>query len=381
MIIFYLLALACALSVLVPSDYVSEYIKWPIALALVLLFTFFFNLSKKDTLYTTNPAKNALRKRGLYHPLMMYSAFTLYLTGFLGIYYVCDSLSITNIVEDYQILLANFDNVLICSLIIIGLSVLINNIFKWLLSKFADTTSLRERSILYIIVFLTTTVALIYNMISFDISAFNTFIGTEHNYFLFYSIPVIMLIIDFIVTIVTGVNNVKKKKGIVSPRKAAKIAKKEAKELERLNAEKAVRNRRVAKYEAEKAKDDAKFNAKMAKIDAKEAKAIAKEQAKYEKKIAKKAAKMAERDAKIRLKIAKVRTKNEKKADKLVEKYDRKIAKETREEMKKDERAAIKQAEIDGKIQKKIAKKEAKFEVEERKLQSELSDLINKNTK
>ena len=35
MIIFYLLALACALSVLVPSDYVSEYIKWPIALALV----------------------------------------------------------------------------------------------------------------------------------------------------------------------------------------------------------------------------------------------------------------------------------------------------------------------------------------------------------
>ena len=132
MIIFYLLALACALSVLVPSDYVSEYIKWPIALALVLLFTFFFNLSKKDTLYTTNPAKNALRKRGLYHPLMMYSAFTLYLTGFLGISYVCDSLSITNIVEDYQILLANFDNVLICSLIIIGLSVLINNIFKWL---------------------------------------------------------------------------------------------------------------------------------------------------------------------------------------------------------------------------------------------------------
>ena len=57
------------------------------------------------------------------------------------------------------------------------------------------------------------------------------------------------------------------------------------------------------------------------------------------------------------------------------------MAKEAREEMKKDERAAIKQAEIDGKIQKKIAKKEAKFEVEERKLQSELSDLINKNTK
>lgn len=381
MFIFYLLALICAVSVLIPSAYVSEYLKWPVALALVLIFTYLFNLSKKDTLYTTKPAKNALRKRGLYHPLMMYSAFTLYLTGFLGIYSICDSLSITNIAEDYQLLLANFDSVMICSLIIILLSVLINNVFKWLLSKFADTTSLKERSLLYVIFFLTTSVAIIYNMINFDIAAFNTFISGEQNYFIFYTIPAIMLIVDFAVTIVTGVNNIKKKKGIISPRKAAKIAKKEAKELAKLNKEKAKRNRHIAKWEAEKAKNDAKFVAKMAKMDAKEAKAIAKEQAKYEKKIAKKAAKIAERDSKIRLKIAMVRTKNEKKADKLVEKYDRKNAKEARKEMKKDERAAIKQAVIDGKIQKQIAANNAKYAKKEAKVQTELRELIVENTK
>lgn len=392
MIILYILGIIGAISLIGPGTLIPVYIKWPVALALVILITGIFNACKKDTIFTTRPTGSALVKRGLYHPLVTYTAFTLYLTGFLGIYAVCKENGVANIANGFGSIIG--DNVTVYSLVIIGIAVLVNNLFKWVLSKHADTTTIRERSLLYVILVITLSVALVYNMVRIDVVHLNEFISAEHNYFIFYGIPAIMLIVDLVVTIVTGVILHRKNKGIMSKREKAKLAKKAAKEAKiaakeaRMAAkEQAIRDAEEAEYQAMLAKKQAKIDRKEAKKQAKIDCKKAKKQAKIDRKLArmaakdeKKALKEAEKDAKKRIKIARIRANNPKKADKLVNKYDKKIAKKTRKEVRKAQNETIDQVVKDGQNRKQYAKEDRRIDKKMAKLEADIRAFIVENS-
>ena len=82
MILLYLIGILCSVALFAPAAYIPFYIKWPVALAVVLLIIFFFNLPKKDSIYTTHHNKKKLYNFGLYNPLVMYLAASCYVLGF-----------------------------------------------------------------------------------------------------------------------------------------------------------------------------------------------------------------------------------------------------------------------------------------------------------
>ena len=289
MFLLILLGFICALSLLVPTTFVPVYVKWPIAFAVVILITVIFNAKKKDTLYLTKEIKSKSVKRGLFHPMMNYAAYALLLTAFLSIYEIAKVNGINDLITDFSKLIgliAGLDKLLICALLLLVISLLVSAVFKWVLSNCADTTTLKERGFLYIVLTVTTSVSLIYAALNCDLLGFNEFMLSGNNPFVFFGFVGLFVIIDFIIFIVSCNKSKKAKKGLVAKESPKKITKEEKKARK---AEKR-HEKAVKALEKDLAKKQAKIDKKLTKLNDK----IQNKNAKIETKLAKKVKKTTE---------------------------------------------------------------------------------------
>ena len=150
MFLLYLIGILCSLIMFAPSM-IPGYVKFPVALVIALLMVFFFNLSKKDTVYTVNRPRNEIVRCGLFSPLLTYIAASSYTLGFAMVF---TYLSENNIVD----ILANVDGILgalgelnvILGLVFIILAIVlyvVRNAFR----THAGEMSLQKRSAWYIV--------------------------------------------------------------------------------------------------------------------------------------------------------------------------------------------------------------------------------------
>ena len=301
-----LLGFICALSLLVPTTFLPVYVKWPVAFGVVILLTAIFNTKKKDTLYLTKTIKSVSVKRGLFHPLMNYTAYALLLTAFLSIFEITKVNGINDLITDFSKivnLITGFDKLMVCSLALIVIAFLVSAIFKWVLSSCADTTTLKERGFLYVVLTITTSVSLIYAALSCDVVGFNDFILAGNNLYVFFGVAGLFVLIDFIICLVSLCKRRKAKKLASLPVEMRPVKKTRAEKRSEKKAKKYAKAVRV--FEKELAKKQAKLDKKIAKLNKKIQKKNAKLDKKISKKAAKKAAKAAKKQAKLDAKAAK----------------------------------------------------------------------------
>lgn len=153
MILLYLISILCSLVLFAP-DMVPMIVKWPVAVSVVLLVVFFFNLKKKDTIYTTHPCGKKLHAFGLFNPLILFLSASLYVLGFSLIITHLQGLYITDFIKEFKYIVKSFEfslsNGLFCGLVFVLLSVIvyfIRNGFK----NNASESSLKFRSFWYVV--------------------------------------------------------------------------------------------------------------------------------------------------------------------------------------------------------------------------------------
>ena len=191
MILLYILSILCSLVLFAPNSYVPAIVKWPVALSVVLLVVFFFNLKKKDTIYTTHENKKKFYNNGLFNPLIIFFAASLYILGFSLIITNLQDLMITDFVKDYEAILKSFEfslnSSLFCGLIFVVLSIVIyftRNGFK----NNASESTLKFRSFWYVV--LTTIILLvgIFTLDSFGSLDVYDYLKTGYNLYIYFGL-------------------------------------------------------------------------------------------------------------------------------------------------------------------------------------------------
>ena len=302
MILLYLIGILCSVALFAPAAYIPFYIKWPVALAVVLLIIFFFNLPKKDSIYTTHHNKKKLYNFGLYNPLVMYFAASFYVLGFNFIIpAILVNESVDIVAEIGNIISAisfNPLNNLTIGLILVVVGMLI----YWFRNAFrsnASKSSLKLRAFWYVVLTVLSLVVGIYNFITFNTFDIYQYLSTGFNFYIYVGLAGAAILIDLICLLIAcGVraSKVKKANKIIEAKERGEtpLTNKEKKALKKEAKRNKIINKERASVEKKLAKQEKKINKEKAKIEAKKAKKLAKYNKKLEKIEAKKA-KMIER--------------------------------------------------------------------------------------
>ena len=226
----YLIAVLCSAVLFAPSI-VPAYVKWPLALVGVLFIIFLFNLSKKDTKYTTNDTKRKIVNYGLMNPLIIYLAASTYILGFSLIITHLSQFYITDMIKDFNAVIETFQlglfNNFTYGLIFIVLSIFIFYIRNSFKNNVGDS-SLRFRSFWYIFL---TIIAVLVGIFSFEYYAtldLYSFVSYGLNLVAFAGIVGLVLLIEFSIKLI---------KVCKRRKKAKKALKAENAQLQQINEE------------------------------------------------------------------------------------------------------------------------------------------------
>lgn len=200
MLLLYLIGILCSVVLFAPSI-VPSYIKWPVALLVALLIVFIFNLPKKDTIYATHDNKKKVLNYGLFNPLIMYLAASIYILGFTLIFTHLNTIGINDIVLEFPKIIESFSfdlkNYLFCGFIFVVLAAVIyfiRNGFK----NNASESSLKFRSFWYVVF---TVICLLIGVFNFD--SFYTFDIYDHilsgyNVYVYFGLLGLIILIDLL---------------------------------------------------------------------------------------------------------------------------------------------------------------------------------------
>ena len=272
-LILYILALLGSVTLFLP-DFLPSFVKWPVALLVVLLVVFIFNLPKKDSNYTTHETTKKIQNYGLFNPLIIYTAASIYVLGFTIIFSYLAQFELTNLVnvtEVFSHFEFNLENGLFCGLIFLVSAMLIyfiRNSFK----NNACESSLKFRGFWYILL---TLIVVIIGVFSFDsYSNFNLYdyLLVDYNIYVFFGLLALIIAIDITGKVIVHEYKVKKAKeasGELAIEREQKRLKKEEKRASRLVKKAEKREKIVAKEKARDEKIIAKEEAKLAKLEAK----------------------------------------------------------------------------------------------------------------
>ena len=276
MILLYIIGILCSLVLFAPSI-VPAYVKWPIAMLVVLLIVFFFNLPKKDTIYTTHDNKKKLHDYGLFNPLLLYLSAICYILGFSSIFTALVGHEAVDIVANlskiFSFASADLNYSLLFGLIFIVLAIFFYYI-RHAYRKSSSSSSLKTRAFGYIILTLAALGAGVYNILNFysyDIYQ-DLFVG--YNLYIFYGIVAVVLLIDLIAAIICTSSRRKREKlecevrchfGLKADEKVTKAQIKEYKMSKAIKEERIYTEKKLSKEEKKLHKKLAKVNAKLAK--------------------------------------------------------------------------------------------------------------------
>lgn len=204
MILLYLIGIFCSLVLFAPSI-VPGFVKWPIALLVVLVVVFFFNVCKKDTIYITHDTKKKLHNYGLFNPLIMYVAASIYLLGFTLIITNLQQNNINDIVAQFSDIInlvkPDFSNSLFCGLIFVVSSFLIyfiRNSFK----NNASESSLKFRAFWYVLLTLIALLVGVFNLDSFANFDLYAYLENGYNIYVFFGLAGLVILIDLLVKLI-----------------------------------------------------------------------------------------------------------------------------------------------------------------------------------
>ena len=214
--ILYVLSILCSVVLFAPSI-VPAYVKWPVALLVVLFIIFLFNLSKKDTKYTTKDTTKRIVDYGLINPLIIYLAASTYLLGFSLIISHLQKFLITDIVNEFGLIIDSFEqgfiNEFIFGSIFIVLSIfifLIRNEFK----NNVGRSSMRFRAFWYIFLTLIAILVGIFNFDSFANLDLYGFILTGLNLVPFAGVAGLIILIEFTIKLIRCIRRCKRRKAV-----------------------------------------------------------------------------------------------------------------------------------------------------------------------
>lgn len=337
----YLIGLLVAMAVLVPTEFLESYIKWPLCFVVVLLVTFYFNKKKRDDAYITRDVEKISHKRGLFHPIMIFTALSYYVLAF---YLIMEVLLHNSkdavIINNFDVLFKAISSEKMIIALGLLLAALLLYVGKWLLSKNASATSLRGRAFLYSVLTLCIIAIQFVALELCHLDLFWKFIKQESNIYFYFGLVGLFILLDLVFVFV-GHHKRKKLKKLANEPQSSEVSSLEAetKEDKEFN-KKNQKQRKIIEAEATKeenlleleeketidvepkedepkedepkedvplSKKELKLQKKYKKACAKEEKRLAKEEAKLNKKIAKEEARLAKKEAK----KAKKETKNE----------------------------------------------------------------------
>ncbi len=215
MIILYLIGILCSLVLFAPSI-VPNFIKWPVALLVVLVIVFFFNLTKKDSIYVTHDTKKKLQNHGLFNPLIMYVSASSYVLGFTLISSHLKENNVTNFIEQFNDIVGlvkpEINNALFCGLILVIASIIIfyiRNGFK----NSASESSLRFRAVWYTIFTVVSLLIGVFSLHSYANFDLYGYLATGYNLYIYLGLASLAVIIDLLVKlIIVSVRRSKQKK-------------------------------------------------------------------------------------------------------------------------------------------------------------------------
>lgn len=284
-VMLYLVAILCSASLFLPN-FLPSYVKWPVALLVVLVVVFIFNLPKKDTVYTTHDTKRKIQNHGLFNPLIMYTAASIYVLGFTLIFtYLAqfNVVDLTNVTEVFKYFQFDFNNGLLCGLVFLVSAMciyFIRNSFK----NNACESTLKFRAFWYILFTVIVTLVGIFSLNLYKDVDLYSYLLQNYNIYVFFGLLALIIIIDLLGKLISHKSKIRKAKkasGELQREKEAKRAKVVEKER--------------ARVEKKLAKQEAKLNKKAKKLEAKVAKQTKKLEAKQLKKQKKAEAKAAKK--------------------------------------------------------------------------------------
>ena len=289
MIILYIIGILCSLLLFAPNI-IPFFVKWPVALVGVLLIVFFFNLIKKDTIYTTHKNKKRLYDFGLYNPLIMYISASSYILGFNMIFTFLAEKEVSDIVSNISTIpsLLTFD---LSNKLFIGLIFVVAGILFYLLRNAfrngASKSSLKTRTFWYVILTLLALGCGIYSFMNFQTFDVYEHLRIGNNMYIYFGIAGLFVLVDLVCLIIGCAKRRNRKKleaeiiaaggqngcepitrKQIKENKKSKIAAKERLRLEKKLAKKEAKiNKKLAKIEARKAKKIKKAERKLAKLN------------------------------------------------------------------------------------------------------------------
>ena len=204
MILLYIIGILCSLVLFAPSI-VPAYVKWPIALLVALFIVFLFNLPKKDTIYASHENKKKIINHGLFNPLIMYLAASIYILGFTLIINHLQTLNITDFVAEFDKIIAAFEpnmsNNLFSGLIFVFLSIVIYYIRNGFKNN-ASESGLVFRSFWYIVFTLICLMIGIFNYDSFREFDIYAYLATGYNLYIYFGVVLLAILIDLLAKLI-----------------------------------------------------------------------------------------------------------------------------------------------------------------------------------
>ena len=274
MILLYIIGILCALVMFAPSV-VPVFVKWPVAMLVTLLIVFFFNLPKKDTVYTTYKTKKNLHNYGLFNPLLLYLSAICYVIGFSQIFTTLKTYNsvdmVANISQVFSLISTNFDYSLLMGLIFIILAIFFYYVRHAYRSS-ASNSSLKTRAFGYVILTLAALGAGVFflmNFYTYDIYE-DLFVG--FNIFIYFGIVALVLLIDSICAICSASKRKKREDlefevrchfGLKEDEEITKAHIAEYKKTKVINDERVTTEKKLSKQEKKIVKKLAKVEAKL----------------------------------------------------------------------------------------------------------------------
>ena len=306
MILLYIIGILCSLVLFTPASLVPIFVKWPVALGVVLIVILFFNIPKKDTAYTTHYNKKNIYNFGLFNPLIMYLSASCYVLGFSLIFSALNDAELVDIVSN----LANIPSLISFNPLngfTFGLIYIVGAIlFYFLRNGFrscASDSRIQTRSFWYIVLTLAALGVGMYYFITFYSFDIYEFLSTGLNLYIYFGLAGLIVLVDILFIIIAALSQKKKAKKVQEileakergedplTKKDKKALKKEAKKQNKLQKKELKRLKKSSKKEAKNNKilekeqkilakklaaNEAKYLKSLAKLDANQAKVIAK---------------------------------------------------------------------------------------------------------
>ena len=204
MIILYLIAILCSLVLFAPSI-IPSFVKWPVALLVVLVVVFIFNLTKKDSIYVTHDTKKRLHDYGLFNPLIMYLSASTYVLGFTLIASHLKENNVNDIIGGFNdvigLIKPEFDNALFWGLILVVASVVIYYIRNGFKNNASDS-SLKFRSFWYIVLTAVSLLLGVFSLVKYSAFDLYEYLANGYNLYLYLGIAGFVVLIELLIKLI-----------------------------------------------------------------------------------------------------------------------------------------------------------------------------------